>query len=114
VLNTFALTESIWSYFTSDAGDLHANKAETDLMLWLDPDACDMDQPADDADRTEGCIFSYPVALTSTNGVTGRPSEASAARGRTLLMEMGQALAQQLKQAQYEKPPLDVSLSEKD
>lgn len=34
-------------------------------------------------------MFSYVVPCTSANGVTGRPSQGSAERGRELLTEMG-------------------------
>ncbi len=111
--NTYQLTPAIWDYFISDADDLHANRAETDLMLYLDPAACDMEMirsgAADDADRTAGKVFSYPVALTSTNGVTGQPSLATAERGRALFIEMGDALADVLEQAKTEAPPLSVA-----
>jgi len=108
-LNTYALSPDIWAYFSSDAADLHANKAETDLMLWIDPDACDMKIDADDPDRTVDTVFSYPVSRTSTNGVTGRPSEASRQRGQSLLIEMGEALTNLLIKAQTERPPLAAS-----
>lgn len=108
--NTYQLSPSIWEYFISDADDLHANRAETDLMLHLDPEACDLEMiasgQADDEDRTAGNVFSYPVAQTSRNGVTGKPSLASAERGGELLIEMGEALADLLENAKTESPPL--------
>ncbi|MEQ1840387.1 MAG: creatininase family protein, partial [Verrucomicrobiales bacterium] len=68
---TFLLNESIRSYFVSDAADLHANRAETELMLYLAPDDVRMDAVEDDPDRTEGTVLSHPVSQTSLNGVTG-------------------------------------------
>lgn len=110
LINTFQLSPDIWEYFISDADDLHANRAETDLMLHLDPEACDLQAiasgTADDEDRTVGKVFSYPVALTSTNGVTGKPSLGTAERGRELFVEMGEALAAALETAKTETPPL--------
>lgn len=104
--HTFLLTESIRSYFVSDAEDLHANKAETDLLLYLAPDTVRMDKVEDDPDRTEGKVFSYPVAQTSLNGLTGAPSLGSAERGKELFEEMGDALAEVLLRAKDEEPPL--------
>ncbi len=104
--NTFHLTPEIWRYFTSDAADLHANQAETDLLLFLAPDAVGDIANADDPDRTAGCVFPHPVALTSTNGVTGFPSRATAARGESLFTEMGEALTALIERACTEKPPL--------
>lgn len=105
-VNSYALTPEIGAYFTCDGTDIHANRAETDLMLHIDPEACDMTSVQDDPDRTTGKIFSYLVPATSTNGVTGRPSEGSAERGRELLQEMGEALTAMLISARHEEAPL--------
>ncbi len=105
--NTFNLTPSIWQYFISDAADLHANKAETDLMLCLAPDDVRLADAEDDPDRTTDTVFSYMVANTSRNGVTGAPSEGTAARGRKLFIEIGEALASTVRKAQVEEPPLE-------
>ena len=104
--NTYSLTPEIWRYFLSDAEDLHANKAETDLMLCLAPDTVRMEAVKDDPDRTEGTVFSHMVANTSLNGVTGKPSEGSAERGRLLFAEMGQALAGIVEKARTETAPI--------
>lgn len=105
--NTYSLTPAIWSYFISDAEDLHANKAETDLMLCLAPETVRMDLVQDDPDRTRGTIFSHMVANTSLNGVTGKPSEGTAERGRYLFEEMGKALAAIVETAKKEEAPLE-------
>lgn len=107
--HTFQLSESIWNYFISDADDLHANKAETDLMLHLAPESVRMKAVMDDPDRTGGTVFSYPVAQTSVNGVTGAPSLGSAERGSQLFREMGDALVAILKEARTEEAPLNRS-----
>ena len=104
--HVFQLTPEIWQAYTEDADDLHANKAETDLMLFLAPEVVDMEAVADDPDRTAGTVFSYPVAQTSLNGVTGRPSEGDADDGRRLFLAMGEALATVLEEARNEEPPL--------
>ncbi len=104
--NTFNLTSGIWEAFISDAADLHANKAETDLLLHLAPELVRLDREADDPDRTADCVFPYPVAQTSLNGVTGFPSRASADAGKALFEAMGSALADILQRAASEEPPL--------
>ncbi len=106
LVNTFALTPSIWQYFTSDAEDLHANKAETDLILHLEPDTVRMDRAEDDPDRTGGAVFSYPVSQTSLDGLTGNPTEGTAGRGARLFEEMVTALAATIERAKTEEPPL--------
>ncbi len=107
-LHTFNLSPGIWDWFVEDADDLHANRAETDLLLYLAPEQVDLDAlpEAGDPDRTEGVVFSYPVAQTSTNGVTGQPLGTSAQRGEELFHLMGDALAQKIEQAKTEQPPL--------
>lgn len=107
--NTFNLTPQIWQAFVSDAADLHANKAETDLLLHLTPQLVRMDVEADDVDRTTDCVFSYPVAQTSLNGVTGMPSRGDAVEGKVLFEQMAQALTDLLTRATAEDPPLPSS-----
>ncbi len=105
--NTFNLTPSIWEYFISDAADLHANKAETDLMLHLAPETVDMSVAEDDPDRTTETVFNYMVANTSLNGVTGNPTEGTAARGKLLFEEIGEALAAIVEKARRETAPVE-------
>lgn len=109
--HTFQLSDSIWSYFTSDAADLHANRAETDLMLYLAPELVDMSLAEDDPDRTVGKVFSYPVAQTSLNGVTGCPSSGCIEAGESLFVEMGEALAAVLRAGKTESAPLELPVS---
>jgi creatinine amidohydrolase len=106
MVNTFLLSGSIRDYFFSDADDLHANRAETDLMLHLAPETVDLAAIEDDPDRTGGTVFSHPVSQTSLNGVTGRPSEGDADRGAVLFREMATALIAKARAALTEEPPL--------
>jgi creatinine amidohydrolase len=106
-LNSYALTPAIRDYFLDDGDDIHANRAETDLMLYLDPEHVDMSVCADDEDRTAGLVFSYVVPRTSTNGVTGRPSLGDADAGRALLARMGDALVDVVSRARTERAPLE-------
>lgn len=106
--NTWELSAEITRAFTEDAADWHANCAETSIMLVLDPAAVHRDRlgVADDPDRTAGCVFPHRVALTSLNGVTGRPSAATTAQGIQLLQSMGESLAGLIRRAATESPPL--------
>jgi creatinine amidohydrolase len=108
LVHVFKLSETIWECYTSDADDLHANCAETSLMLHLHPELVHMERLAtsDDPDRTEGTVFSYPVAQTSLNGVTGTPSEATPQEGAALFEEMVSSLSKLLAKAIREEPPL--------
>lgn len=106
VRNTWELTQGIAAQFTHDAADWHANEAETSILLFLAPETVRTERIADDPDRTERCIFPHLVAHTSTNGITGRPSEATAGRGASLMREIGDALVALIERARTEEPPL--------
>lgn len=109
--HVFHLTPDIWKTYTDDASDLHANRAETSLMLHLNPDLVHRDRmdSADDPDRTGDTVFSHPVARTSRNGVTGMPSAATVEEGRELFLAMVEALENDVRKAIYEEPPLPES-----
>jgi len=106
--HVFKTGEGIWDAYTSDADDLHANRAETSLMLHLYPELVKMErlETSDDEDRTGGTVFSYPVAQTSLNGVTGKPSGATAEEGSELFEKMVGGLSMLLEKAKNEEPPL--------
>jgi creatinine amidohydrolase len=108
LLNAYQLTEAIQAEYAADAADLHANQAETALMMHLHPDLVHMERLAisDDPDRTAGTVFSHPVAQTSLNGVTGSPSRATAEQGRLLFSRMTEALVAKIRVAIAEVPPL--------
>jgi creatinine amidohydrolase len=101
----FALTEAIAARTFADGEDVHANAAETSLMLHLRPELVDMDAIADDPDRTAGLVFSYPVDRMSVDGVTGAPSHASAKAGAELFELIADALAERVERARREEPP---------
>jgi creatinine amidohydrolase len=91
-----------------DGDDVHAHRAETSLMLAVAPDLVHLDRLAtsDDADRTTGLVFRYTAPALSTNGVTGRPSEASVELGERLLARTVDAIAALVERGRVEKPPL--------
>ncbi|HEX8342425.1 MAG TPA: creatininase family protein [Tepidisphaeraceae bacterium] len=105
--NTFDLTPGVYAQFIDDAPDFHANRAETALMLFLDPEAVRTECIEDDPDRTGDKVFTYVVPQTSTNGVTGRPSQATAEDGGRLFIEIAEALTDLVRRATTEEPPLD-------
>jgi creatinine amidohydrolase len=64
---------------------------------------------ADDEDRTIGLVFAHPVNRTSRNGVTGRPSQASAEKGRQWFEWMVDDLTTLIQRGMAETAPLDQS-----
>jgi creatinine amidohydrolase len=61
---------------------------------------------ADDPDRTADLVFRYTVPALSTNGVTGRPSEATAELGAKLVELTVDALVDLVQRGRVEEPPL--------
>jgi len=94
-----------------DGDDFHAHRAETSVMLALAPDLVRMDRAvaADDPDRTAGLVFRYTAPALSTNGVTGRPSEATRDLGERLLARAVSAIATRLERGRVEEPPLGAT-----
>jgi creatinine amidohydrolase len=91
-----------------EGSDVHAHRAETSIMLVVAPELVHLDRlvAADDPDRTEGLVFRYTAPALSTNGVTGRPSEASEELGRMLFDRTVTAIAEMVERGRTEKPPL--------
>jgi creatinine amidohydrolase len=104
--NTFEITRSVWSQFIDDGEDFHANRAETALMMFIDPSAVRSEMIQDDPDRTGGKVFTYVVPQTSKNGLTGFPSRANREDGRKLFLEIGDALTRLVLAAKTEEAPL--------
>lgn len=111
VINTAMLSERVKTINFSDAGDWHANAAETSLMLAVAPHIARPEKfaAADDPDRTSGLVFAHPVNRTSLNGVTGKPSIATKAKGEELFSLMVEDLAAIIEKGKREKPPLGFS-----
>ena len=109
VIDTARLSDRVRDAHGRDAADWHANDAETSLMMAIDPALVKPGRiaAADDPDRTAGLVFAHPVNRTSLNGVTGRPSAASAAKGRDLFAMMADDLSAIVRRGLRETPPLD-------
>lgn len=111
VINTATLSERVRAFHAADGADWHANDAETSIMLHLDPAGVRPDKLAgsDDPDRTGGCIFAHPVNRTSLKGVTGRPSQATAAKGVEWFDWLVEDLVVIVRRGCTETPPLGHS-----
>lgn len=108
VISWWDATEEVRSLVTADGNDVHANAAETSMMLAVAPHLVHLDRLAssDDPDRTDGLVFRYTAPDLSTNGVTGRPSEASAELGEKLLDGVVAALTGMVERGRLEVAPL--------
>ncbi|GLK69669.1 creatininase family protein [Hansschlegelia plantiphila] len=115
LVNTATLSERVREAHFSDAADWHANDAETSLMMAIAPALVREDRlaDADDPDRTDGLVFSHPVNRTSLNGVTGRPSLATAAKGERLFAWMVEDLCSLVRRGLRERPPLPHGYDER-
>jgi creatinine amidohydrolase len=105
LVNWFDITPQVDAWVTRDAADWHANRAETSLMRFLRPDLIDEEAITDDADRTVGTVFSYPVDETSCEGLTGAPSEGTAAEGVEIFDAVVDALVKVIATARDETYP---------
>jgi len=96
---------------TADGADIHANRAETAVMLAIAPDQVHLDRAAgaDDPDRTGGLVFRYTAPALSRNGVTGRPSEATVELGMRLWDRAVTAIADRVERGRTEEPPLGAA-----
>lgn len=111
VINTATMSERVKAAQCADAADWHANDAETSLMLAVAPHMvrAELCAKADDEDRTGGLVFAHPVNRTSRNGVTGKPSLATAEKGRELFGWMCDDLCEIVQRGLKEAPPLAQS-----
>jgi creatinine amidohydrolase len=113
IANWWALDPAVGAEMSADGDDVHANRAETALMMHIAPELVHLDRlaDADDPDRTTTLVFRYTAPVLSTNGVTGRPSEATADLGAKLFALTVDALADRVERGRVEEPPLAPSPS---
>jgi creatinine amidohydrolase len=111
LIQTPDISPRVRAEFDRDGSDWHANSAESSLILSLRPAMArpDLFASSDDPDRTVGCEFAHPVNHTSTNGVTGRPSEADRDAGATLFQNMVEDLTRRIQAGVVETPPLPMT-----
>jgi creatinine amidohydrolase len=110
VVNWWTLDPTVAAESILDGDDLHANRSETSVMLALAPELVHLDRmaDADDEDRTRDLVFRYTAASLSTNGVTGRPSEATAELGTKLVELTVAAIADLVERGRTEQPPFAI------
>jgi creatinine amidohydrolase len=115
LINSATVSPRVREFHFADGEDWHANDAETSLMLAVAPEIVRTDRldEADDPDRTGGCVFPHPVNRTSLNGATGRPSQASAEKGKLWFEWMVEDLSALIARGMHEKPPLAHSYFER-
>jgi creatinine amidohydrolase len=108
VVGWWALDPEVLAKVTADGEDVHANRAETSVMLAIVPELVHVDRmaTADDPDRTGALVFRYTATSLSANGVTGRPSEADADLGAWLVARSVDALVSLIERGRAEEPPL--------
>jgi creatinine amidohydrolase len=108
LLNSGTLSPRVRQFHFADGDDWHATNAETSLMLAVAPQMVRMDvlAQADDPDRTADLVFAHPVNLTSSNGVTGKPSDATASIGARWFEWMVEDTCALIRRGIDETPPL--------
>lgn len=101
-------SDAVQTAVAADGEDIHANRAETSIMLHIAPESVDVEamRGADDIDRTGGLTFRYTAGALSRNGVTGRPSEATAELGQRIFDAVVDVVAAKARAGQTERPPL--------
>ncbi len=111
LLGSATLSQRVREKHFEDAGDWHANAAETALMQAVAPELVREAKvsEADDPDRTLDSVFAHPVNRTSLNGVTGSPSAASREAGEELFAWMVEDLVALIERGMRERPPLPYS-----
>jgi creatinine amidohydrolase len=111
VVSWWDLDPGLGAELVADGNDVHANRAETALMLHIAPNQVRLQRlnDADDEDRTGGLVFRYTAPALSRNGVTGRPSEATTELGHKLFETAVSALADRIARGRSEEPPLGLA-----
>jgi creatinine amidohydrolase len=111
VIDWWASDPRVLAETTRDGEDIHANCAETALVMAIAPELVRAEHiaDADDEDRTRGLVFRYTAPALSTNGVTGRPSEATPQLGKHLLDLIGASVAERVERGRTEEPPLGTA-----
>jgi len=112
VVNWWELDPVVLAEMTADGDDVHANRAETALMLALAPELVHTERlaDADDPDRTARLVFRYTAPALSANGVTGRPSEATVELGAKLRELAVAGLVDRIERGRTEEPPFAAAV----
>jgi creatinine amidohydrolase len=105
IQNFWDVSPRVTRAYCEDGTDVHANAAETSLLLAIAPHLVRMDRVVDEPDRSEGRVFAYTVAEMSTSGVVGTPSRASREKGDALIEMIVTDLTERVIAALKEEPP---------
>jgi creatinine amidohydrolase len=105
IQNFWEISPRVASAYGEDGADVHANVAETSMLLAIAPELVRMDRVVDEPDRSEGRLFSYTVAEMSVSGVVGRPSAATREKGLALIEMIVEDLSGKVMTALKEEPP---------
>jgi len=100
------LTPEIGARYRSDGEDIHANEAETSLVMHVRPELARPERAVDEIDRTVGRVFPYAMPAVTKSGVVGAPSRATEASGEELFDLVVDALAELLVTARHEQVEL--------
>ena len=96
------LTPEITARYLSDAEDIHANEAETSLVMHVRPQMVRPERTVDEVDRTIGRVFPYAMPAVSESGVVGAPSRATRESGEELFALLVDGLEALLRRARSE------------
>lgn len=108
VIEWWSVSDEVLAECTLDGADIHANRAETSLMMAIAPDLVHLGRcsVSDDPDRTKDLVFRYTAPALSLNGVTGRPSEATGELGLSLMNAIVAQVVLKVERGRIEQPPL--------
>src|SRR5260221_11883537 len=84
VLSLFGCAPSAHKAYTRDGLDIHANQAETSILMHLRPEMVRADRLVDEPDVTPGLVFSYDMKARTRTGVLRHPGPACATAGKAL------------------------------
>jgi creatinine amidohydrolase len=105
IQNFWEISPRVARAYGEDGNDVHANVAETSLLLAIAPELVRMDRAVDEPDRSEGRLFAYTVAEMSVSGVVGTPSAATREKGAALIEMIVSDLSEKVLAALKETAP---------
>jgi creatinine amidohydrolase len=104
-LGIWEISPDALALYLRDGEDVHANRAETSLLLHLAPEMVRNELAHDVQDVTPGRVWSYAMPRTTPTGVVGRPTEASAIDGEMMHRVLSRDFATFLRKAMEEDWP---------
>lgn len=105
VLSLFDCSARVQRHYFSDAADIHANRGETSLLMYMRPETVRPEARVDEEDVTVGRVFSYDMPTATKSGVVGRPTLASADDGAVLAQMLVDDLSEIVQTAMAETWP---------